>query len=150
MEAAPPKNSNEKSVPTKSRMMWVPEPLSFNMRTGPPYLSVTREGGTLPFAYHEGAAKRAQSKGKLSRLFEAKVFSSSASTSSCTWRRRQTREPSAQFAAGTDTEHGSAMAGHPDAPSALEHTRGPDIGAEQTIAHLKKEYGAQPTKPDVA
>jgi hypothetical protein len=49
-------------------------------------------------------------------------------------------EPFAQFAAGMDTEHGSVMAGHPDARSALEHTRGPDIGAEQMIAHLKQGY----------
>jgi hypothetical protein len=129
---------------------YAPEPFSFNMRTGPPYLRVTRRGDTLLFAYHVGAANRAQSKGKLSRLFESKVFSSSDSQSSRTWRRRQTWEPSAQFDAGRDTEHENATAGHPDAPSALKHTRGPDIDAEQMTAHLKKGCGAQRTKPYAA
>jgi hypothetical protein len=62
MEAAPPNNSNEKSVQTRSRTMWVPEPLSDNMPTGLHYLNVTRKGGILPSVYHEGAAKRVQSK----------------------------------------------------------------------------------------
>jgi hypothetical protein len=91
-----------------------------------------------------------QSREEPSSLFEVKVSESLATRSSHTWPRRQTQGPFVRFAAAMDTVPGNVMAGRPDAPSALEHTRGPDIGAEQMIAHLKKGYGAQRTKPYAA